>query len=134
MHNCIFCAINAGEIPAYVIHEDELFLAILDRFPAAKGHVLIIPKRHAVDLAELDEKEAAALMPLAKRLADKIQAELKPDGLNLLQNNGEDAGQVIFHFHLHLIPRYKGDGFKLSHPHNDVQLSELEELAVKLKL
>jgi len=133
-NNCIFCAICAGELTAYVVHEDELFLAILDRFPATPGHVLIIPKRHASGILELNDAEAAALMPLTKRIADKIQTELNPVGLNLLQNNGKAAGQVIFHFHLHLIPRYENDGVKLSHPSKESALDELEEMVGRLKL
>jgi len=120
-------------MPAYIIHEDELFLAIVDRFPATPGHVLILPKRHAASIFDLNEAESAALMPLAKRVAEKIQSTLNPMGLNLLQNNGKAAGQVVFHYHLHLIPRYEGDSFKFSHPHNDPPLSELEEMTGKLK-
>ena len=134
MNNCIFCAICAGEIPAYVLHEDEHFMAILDRFPATPGHVLIIPKRHAPSIFELNDAEAAALMPLAKQMADKIRTTLNPIGLNLLQNNGKAAGQVVFHFHLHLIPRFEDDGFEFSHPSNEMTEDEMEEMVGRLKL
>ena len=134
MSNCIFCAIRDREIPAFVLHEDELFLVIMDRFPSTPGHVLILPKRHAPSLFDLNDAEAAALMPLAKRVADKIQDTLNPLGLNLLQNNGKAAGQIIFHFHLHLIPRYEDDKFRFNHPQSDPPLSELEEMAGRLRL
>ncbi|MCL2216386.1 MAG: HIT family protein [Defluviitaleaceae bacterium] len=134
MHNCIFCKISTGELSAHVLHEDELFLAILDRFPATQGHTLIIPKRHAENIFGLSDAEAAALMPLAKKIADKIQAELSPAGLNLLQNNGKAAGQVIFHFHLHLIPRYGNDDVTFHHPSREASLPELEEMTGRLKL
>jgi len=134
-NNCVFCAIREKEIPAFVLHEDELFMAILDRFPATPGHVLIIPKRHAANIFELNETEAAALMPLAKRMAAQIQTTLNPIGLNLLQNNGKAAGQVVFHFHLHLIPRYENDnGFEITHPSQDTPPEELQKMADKLKL
>jgi len=133
-NDCLFCAICVGEVPAYVIHEDELFLVIMDRFPVTPGHVLILPKRHAPGIFDLNDAESAAIMPLARRVAEKIQDTLNPTGLNLLQNNGKAAGQVVFHYHLHLIPRYEGDNFKFSHPHNDPPLSELEEMAGKLRL
>jgi len=130
--NCIFCKIIAGEIPAQKVHENELFLAILDRFPANMGHVIIIPKRHAENIFELNENEATALMPLALQVAKKIKTELKPDGLNMLQNNGTVAGQTVFHYHLHLIPRFNNDGFSFKHPHNDVEISELDKMHKRL--
>ena len=130
--NCIFCAICAGETPAFKVYEDDIFLVIMDRFPTTQGHILILPKRHSPDIFSLTDAEVAALMPLTKRLAEKIKTELNPAGLNLLQNNGKAAGQEIFHFHIHLIPRYKGDGFKFSHIHNDPPLTELEEMAKRL--
>ncbi len=110
--NCIFCKIIAGEIPSAVIYEDEYFKAIMDISPAAKGHTVILSKRHAVNLFELDEDTAVKALPVARKIAKAIQAELHCDGMNLLQNNGEAAGQTIFHFHMHLIPRYHGDQVK----------------------
>ncbi len=110
--NCIFCKIIAGEIPSAVVYEDEDFKAIMDISPAAKGHTIILSKRHAVNLYELDEDTAVKALPVARKLAKAIQAELHCDGMNLLQNNGEAAGQTIFHFHMHLIPRYYRDQVK----------------------
>ena len=108
--NCIFCKIAKGEIPSHKVYEDDDFLAFLDIAPAAMGHTLIIPKRHAGNLFELDAVSAARLIPLAQKLAEKVKAETGCEGVNLLQNNGEAAGQSVFHFHLHIIPRFAGDG------------------------
>lgn len=108
-NNCIFCKLASGEILSNTIYEDELFRVILDLSPAAKGHSLIIPKEHYANLFELDEKTAGEAMKLAKRMAAHMKEALQCDGFNLLQNNGEVAGQTVFHFHMHLIPRYKGD-------------------------
>lgn len=106
--DCIFCKIIAGEIPSATVYEDEDFMAILDIFPAAKGHVIILPKKHMANLYELDDETAGKAFLVARKVAGAMKEELDFDGLNLLQNNGEAAGQTIFHFHLHLIPRYKG--------------------------
>lgn len=105
--NCIFCKLASGEIPANTIYEDELFRVILDAAPASMGHALILPKEHYADLYEIDEDVAALAMKLAKKLVIHMTKALKCDGFNLVQNNKEVAGQTVFHFHLHLIPRYK---------------------------
>lgn len=110
MDNCIFCKIAAGEIPSKTLYEDESFRVILDLGPAAKGHALILPKEHAADIYGLSEETAAAAFVLAKKMAERMREKLHCDGLNLVQNNGEAAGQTVPHFHLHIIPRYAGDG------------------------
>lgn len=107
MENCIFCKIIAGEIPSATIYEDEDFKVILDISPAAKGHALILPKQHYANLYELPDELCGKVMKLAKKLATHMTNKLNCDGFNLVQNNGEVAGQTVFHFHLHLIPRYK---------------------------
>lgn len=107
MDNCIFCKIIAGEIPSATIYEDEDFKVILDISPAAKGHALILPKEHYANLYELPDELCGKVMKLAKKLASHMTEKLDCDGFNLVQNNGEVAGQTVFHFHLHLIPRYK---------------------------
>ena len=109
MENCIFCKIANGEIPAATLYEDENFRVILDLGPASKGHALILPKSHAANIYELSDEMAAKAMILAKKMATAMTAALKCDGFNIVQNNGECAGQTVFHFHMHLIPRYKGD-------------------------
>ncbi len=106
--NCIFCKIAAGEIPSNTIYEDEDFRVILDLSPASKGHALILPKEHCADIYEIDEELAGKVMKLAKKLAVHMTEKLSCDGFNILQNNHEAAGQTVFHFHMHLIPRYKG--------------------------
>ena len=107
--NCIFCKIAKGDIPSSTIYEDENFRAILDLGPASKGHALILPKTHAANLFELPDELAGKAMILAKKLAKQLQDGLHAVGVNVVQNNGEAAGQTVFHFHMHLIPRYKGD-------------------------
>ncbi|MCR5282193.1 MAG: HIT family protein [Lachnospiraceae bacterium] len=126
--NCIFCKIANGEIPSKTIYEDEEFRAILDLGPAAKGHALILPKDHYANLFELPDETAASVMKLAKTLGARMKEKLKADGFNLVQNNGECAGQTVFHFHLHLIPRYTDDGQKIGWKPGAPSQDELEEI------
>lgn len=107
MDKCIFCKIANGEIPSATVYEDEDFRGILDLAPASKGHTLILPKKHYANLFEMDEGVAAKALIVAKKLGVRLQKALNCDGLNVLQNNGEAAGQTVFHFHMHLIPRYE---------------------------
>ena len=109
MSDCIFCKIANGEIPSATLYEDEDFRVILDLGPASKGHALILPKAHAANIYERSDDMAAKAMILAKKMATKMTEALKCDGFNIVQNNGEPAGQTVFHFHMHLIPRYEGD-------------------------
>ena len=109
MSNCIFCKIANGEIPSATLYEDEDFRVILDLGPASKGHALILPKAHAANIYEISDDMAAKAMILAKKMTTKMTEVLKCDGFNIVQNNGEPAGQTVFHFHMHLIPRYEGD-------------------------
>jgi histidine triad (HIT) family protein len=112
--NCIFCKINKGEIPSTTIYEDEDFKVILDINPASKGHAVILPKNHAADIFELGEEDGAKIFPVAKKCATAMKKVLHCDGINILQNNGEIAGQTVFHLHVHLIPRYKDDTVTIS--------------------
>lgn len=107
--NCIFCKIANGEIPSATLYEDEDFRVILDLGPASKGHALILPKEHAANLYELPDELVAKAMVVAKKVGSVLAKGLNCDGLNVVQNNGEAAGQTVFHFHIHLIPRFKGD-------------------------
>lgn len=107
--NCIFCKIIKGELPSSTLYEDDMFKVIMDLSPVSKGHALIIPKEHFDNLYELDDEYASKAMVVAKKLATGMTKALGADGFNLLQNNGEDAGQSVYHFHMHLLPRYKGD-------------------------
>ena len=134
MDNCIFCKIANGEIPAATLYEDENFRVILDLGPASKGHALILPKFHAANIYELPDEMAAKAMILSKKMAIAMKEALKCDGFNIVQNNGEVAGQTVFHFHMHLIPRYKNDksGFgwkpgKLTDEDRDEILEKLKE-------
>lgn len=108
--NCIFCKIAGGMIEAATLYEDEAFRVILDLSPATKGHALIIPKEHFANVFEMPEDTAGRAFILAKRIAEKLTDALQCDGFNIVQNNGAAAGQTVFHFHMHLIPRYEGDG------------------------
>lgn len=108
--NCIFCKIANGDIPSETIYEDERFRVILDLAPAAKGHALILPKDHFANLYEIDDDVLAGASLVARKVARAMKAGLDCDGLNIVQNNGELAGQTVFHYHMHVIPRYTDDG------------------------
>ena len=128
--NCIFCKIANGEIPSRTICENEKFRVILDNGPATEGHALVLPKEHFADLFEIPADWAAEAMKMAQVTAELLKEKLGADGLNIVQNNGEAAGQTVRHFHIHIIPRYKGDGqnilWKPGHP-SDAQLDKICE-------
>ncbi len=126
--DCIFCKIANGDIPSKTLYEDDDFRVILDLGPAAKGHALILPKDHFANLYELPDETAAKVMILAKKMATQMTEKLGCDGFNLVQNNGETAGQTVFHFHLHLIPRYENDGQKIGWNPGSPTQEELEEI------
>ena len=107
--NCIFCKIAAGDIPSATIYEDDDFRVILDIEPASKGHALILPKEHYANLYELSDEVAAKALIVAKKVISKMTDIVGCEGYNVVQNNGEAAGQTVFHFHIHLIPRYEDD-------------------------
>lgn len=108
--DCIFCKLANGQIPTNTIYEDDDFRVFLDAAPATRGHCLIVPKEHFDDLEDLDEKVAAKVLPLAKKIMKLLKEKLGWEGFNVVQNNKELAGKTVFHFHMHLIPRYTGDG------------------------
>jgi histidine triad (HIT) family protein len=126
--DCIFCKIANGSIPSKTLYEDDDFRVILDLGPATKGHALILPKNHAADIYELSDEAAAKVFVLAKKMALRMTEKLKCDGFNIVQNNGEAAGQTVRHFHLHLIPRYKDDGQKILWKPTEPSQEELEEI------
>ncbi len=126
--DCIFCKLANGEIPTNSIYEDDMFRVILDQNPATKGHALILPKEHYDNLYELPDDTAAAAMRLAKKMAAHMTKKLSCDGFNVVQNNGETAGQTVFHFHMHLIPRYEGDGQKIGWKPGSPTAEELGEI------
>ena len=130
--DCIFCKIAHGEIPSKALYEDDSFRVILDLGPATKGHALILPKDHADNLYELPDETAAEAMKLAKKMAKTMREKLGCDGVNLVQNNGEAAGQTVNHFHLHVIPRYADDGQKIGWVPGEPSQEELEEIRKKI--
>lgn len=132
-NNCIFCKIANGEIPAATIHEEEDFRVILDLGPASRGHALILPKNHFANIYELDEETTAKAFILAKKMVDKMTKALGCDGFNIVQNNGKSAGQTVFHFHIHLIPRYENDSVGLGWESGKITEEELENLVMLLK-
>ena len=132
-NNCIFCKIAHGEIPSRTICENDKFRVILDLGPATAGHALVLPKEHFADLFEIPDDWAADAMKTAKAAAALIKEKLGADGLNIVQNNGETAGQTVHHFHIHLIPRYEGDqagvGWKPGKLTDEVRDELLEKFA-----
>lgn len=134
-HECIFCKIIKGEIPSFTVYEDETFKVILDRFPSALGHVLIIPKAHYRDMFELPQDIASKIYPLAQKIASRVKEVMGAEGINILQNNGEVAGQSVYHFHLHIVPRKSRDGITLNQSSNmDITIEELEAAWNQLKM
>ena len=111
--DCIFCQIIAGELPAQIVDEDERTIAFMDISPASRGHALVVPRRHARDLMEIDPDELAAVSVAAQRLARRMQERLGVQGINLLNSCGAAAWQTVFHVHVHVIPRYDGDPLRL---------------------
>ena len=111
--DCIFCKIAAGEIPSATVYEDDDFRAILDLGPAAKGHTLVIPKNHSDNLLSVEPDTAAKALKVISRTANAIKEALGCDGINVVQNNGEAAGQTVMHLHFHIIPRYKNDSVNI---------------------
>ena len=132
--DCIFCKIANGDIPSKTLYEDEDFRVILDLGPATKGHALILPKEHADNLYELPDETASKVFVLAKKLAIKMKEKLNCDGLNIVQNNGEVAGQTVFHFHMHLIPRKAGDQAVPEWEHLSLSDDEMKEICDKMKM
>ena len=130
--NCIFCKIAAGEIPSATLYEDDDFRVILDIEPASKGHALILPKEHYANLSELDDELASKALVLAKKMITKLTDILGCDGYNILQNNGPVAGQTVFHFHMHLIPRYKEDDVKIGWKMGKLTEEVREEILEKI--
>lgn len=126
--NCIFCKIANGEIPSKTLYEDDKFRVILDLGPATKGHALILPKDHYKNLYELPEDYAADAIKLAKKMMTQMTGKLGCEGFNLVQNNGELAGQTVFHFHMHMIPRYQNDGQTIGWKPGEPTQEELEEI------
>ena len=133
MSDCIFCKIANGEIPSATLYEDEQFRVILDLGPASRGHALILPKEHYANLYEINEETAAAAMKLARKMAIAMTKALGCSGFNVVQNNGTSAGQTVFHFHIHLIPRYEGDGVALGWKPGELTEEQKEDILARLQ-
>lgn len=131
--DCIFCKIANGEIPSATVYEDSICRVILDVNPANKGHALIIPKEHFDNIYSMDAETAAKIFTIATEVAKAQKAELNPDGLNILQNNGEAAGQTVFHFHMHLVPRYIKDNVTMTWIPGKADTEELSALSKALR-
>ena len=131
-NDCVFCAIAAGEIPSFKIYEDDLVLAYLDINPFAKGHTLVIPKEHSKGLLDTDDETLAAVISRVKKVAAHVAASLGCDGFNILQNNGEAAGQTVRHLHFHIVPRWTGDPLVFENGKGDMEA--LKALAEKIRL
>ena len=128
---CIFCAIVAGRAPAHRVAEDEHAVAFMDLFPVAEGHTLVIPKDHAENVFEMEEEAMCAVAALARRVARAIRAEIAPDGLAVYQANGEAAGQTVWHYHQHLLPRRRGDPMSF-HGRGKEEDARLRTIAAKI--
>ena len=131
--NCIFCKIANGEIPSATLYEDDDFRIILDLGPASRGHALLLPKEHYENLYMLPDELAGKALPVAKKMITKLTEVLGCDGYNVVQNNGETAGQTVFHFHMHLIPRYKGDQVGLGWKMGELTDEERDDILAKLR-
>lgn len=131
--SCIFCRLINGEIPATRVYEDAQTLAFMDLGQVNPGHVLVTVKRHGATLFDITPDEAAAAMQTAQRVALAVRAAFDPPGLTLLQANGKEGDQTVFHFHIHVLPRHAGDGVALSWPRKDPPRERLEDYAAKIR-
>ena len=132
--DCIFCKLSNGVIPTNALYEDEVVKVIFDQNPASKGHVLILPKNHFDNAYSMDEQTAGHVFQIAVKLAGALKKALNCDGLNIVQNNEAAAGQTVFHFHMHLIPRYAGDHAIQDWDHLSLSDEEMKEICDKMKL
>ena len=131
-NNCVFCAIAAGEIPSFKVYEDDLVLAYLDINPFSKGHTLVIPKEHNTGLLDTSDTTLANLIASVKKVAAHLKSTLPCDGFNILQNNGEAAGQTVMHIHFHIVPRYGMEPVEFVSRKGD--MDELKSLAGRIRM
>lgn len=131
-NNCIFCKIIKGEIPAYKIYENDDFLVTLDINPVNQGHALVIPKVHFVNIFDAPEEITAKIGPVIKKMSQTIMTGVKADGINVAINNGQAAGQIISHAHVHIIPRFEGDGFAQWHGQGGETSADFEETRTRI--
>ena len=131
--NCVFCKIVARQIPATVVQEDDETLAFMDIGQVNPGHVLVAAKAHVPTIDALSDAQAAAVFRAASRVARAVNAAFAPEGLSVYQANGKAAGQTVFHFHIHLVPRHEGDGMALAWPVKNPPRDQLEANAAKIR-
>jgi len=132
MEDCLFCKIVKGEIPCFKVYEDAKVLAFLDIAPVNKGHVLVIPKKHAANIFDIEAEDLDAVSEAVRKIAPALKETLGAKGVNIQSNNGEAAGQVVMHSHIHIIPRFEGDGLKLW-PQGKYEEGEAEKTAEAIK-
>lgn len=132
MEDCIFCKIIAGKIPAAKIYEDDKVISFLDIMPANKGHCLIVPKKHSETLADISDEDLASVVKAAKKVAKALSLSLGA-AFNIVMNNGKEAGQVVNHSHIHIIPRFKKDRLRIKWSHLKYEGDEIREYAEKIK-
>ena len=130
--NCVFCKIVRGELPSIKVYEDEGTLAFLTIQPTNTGHTLVIPKEHVANVFESTPELWAKVQETVRKVASAVETGMQADGVNINMNNREHAGQIIDHVHIHLIPRFKGDGLTLF-PHHDIRDDEGEPVAAKIR-
>jgi histidine triad (HIT) family protein len=133
MEDCLFCKIIKGEIPSKKIYDDEYCTAFLDINPANPGHTLVVPKQHSQTIYEIDERVLSRTIIAVKKIAQNLKDKMNADGINVIQNNGREAGQIVYHFHFHVIPRFKNDNVIITYPKADVEEKDFEEIQKKLK-
>lgn len=129
--SCLFCKIVKGKEKAFKVFEDENTFAFLDKFPASKGHSIVVPKKHRKNIFELKDEEVSQVFKTVKKVSEGVKKAFSPKGINILQSNGKKAGQEIFHFHTHVVPRYEGDGIELEF--NPEKISEGEKTGKAIK-
>src|ERR671936_3166641 len=131
--DCLFCGIVAGDVPAQIVDSDEHTVAFMDINPATKGHALVVPREHSADLLEVSDEDLERTTLAARRLARRLEAVLEPDGFNILNSCGAAAWQTVFHFHLHVVPRYEDDPLKLPWIPSGGDAEEIAEIADKIR-
>ena len=133
MEDCIFCKIVDGKIPAAKVYEDSHVISFLDIMPANKGHCLVVPKKHSSNLIEMNEEDLAATMKAAKKIARALSLSFGNGSFNIVMNNGKEAGQLVNHAHIHLIPRFQKDRLRIKWSHLKYEGDEMKEYADKIK-
>ena len=131
--DCLFCGIVAGDVPAQIVDSDERTVAFMDISPATQGHALVVPREHSADLMEISDEDLSRTMTAARRLANRMRVTLEPDGFNVLNSCGPAAWQTVFHFHVHVVPRYDDDPLKLPWIPRDGDEQEIAAIAERIR-